>query len=586
MFSSTILMADRSLGKGPLRTILGAASCDSKLTKSIYASIDISTAVELIMYPEVPLAMRMSSHLLFGIVRIHAQQVESLLRDSNTLLIEIRNAFTSTDLMNLSHATFGSVLPDKFKLDSLDIDTDFSESSWDNHLKDTKEITLEDYSGTLVGATLGAEHCDPSNRQLRAALLSYNDGYPSYQGTEIMREAAFFQYASEMDLFCPDQREDRLEPDWDLMKILEKTEADNLGVELVPAASPLSSQQHQQPISILSEETPEFLDPDSDYGWASPTLQIPSIPQPQQTLPKEMISHQYDINTTILSDKFMKKRIADSSSILRPRKNFRRDPLGRWRQNKRIRKDVVFFEPLLTGLGSDLCEAYRKDFICGKPYLCAPVNVDNMEIDHEISTENNSPNRVLYSPIEFTPSPTGGHALGGDTSSLIDQVEPTNWDSTRVLEKYAATPGSNEITASLKGTPGEGPYNPEIRTSCDGELSFLAEDDNNSQGPQQTTPGYSSWKSEGGQLSARTRSVARFLKDRSSVTPVIERDHQSINVSLDTILEGKRRKVCARIVFETLVLKTCSLVDVKQENPYGDVVLTVTPKLSNELFSI
>lgn len=123
---------------------------------------------------------------------------------------------------------------------------------------------------------------------------------------------------------------------------------------------------------------------------------------------------------------------------------------------------------LCTGLGSDLCEAYRKDFICGKPYLCDPVNVDNMEIDHEISTENNSPNRVLYSPIEFTPSPTGGHALGGDTSSLIDQVEPTNWDSTRVLEKYAATPGSNEITASLKDTPGEGPYNPEIRTTCDG----------------------------------------------------------------------------------------------------------------------
>ncbi|KAL1826515.1 hypothetical protein ACET3Z_004927 [Daucus carota] len=529
-------MADRSLGKGPLRTILGAASCDSKLTKSIYASIDISTVVELIMYPEVPLAMRMSSHLLFGIVRIHAQQVESLLRDSNTLLIEIPNAFTSTDLMNLSHATFGSVLPDKFKLDSLDIDTDFNQNLAGKILI-WLLLYFTDYSGTLVGATLGAEHCDPSNRQLRAALLSYNDGYPSYQGTEIMREAAFFQ---------PKGR--HLEPDWDLMKILEKREADNLGVELVPAASPLSSQQHQQPISILSEETPEFLDPDR---WASPTLQIPSIPQPQQTLPKEMISHQYDINTTILSDKFMKKRIADSSSILRPRKNFRRDPLGRWRQNKRIRKDVVFFEPLLTGLGSDLCEAYRKDFICGKPYLCAPVNVDNMEIDHEISTENNSPNRVLYSPIEFTPSPTGGHALGGDTSSLIDQVEPTNWDSTRVLEKYAATPGSNEITASLKGTPGEGPYNPEIRTSCDG-----------------------------------CRSVARFLKDRSSVTPVIERDHQSINVSLDTILEGKRRKVCARIVFETLVLKTCSLVDVKQENPYGDVVLTVTPKLSNELFSI
>ena len=98
-----------------------------QLTVNILLLIFYICLVELIMYPEVPLAMRMSSHLLFGIVRIHAQQVESLLRDSNTLLIEIRNAFTSTDLMNLSHATFGSVLPDKCKLDSLDIDTDFSE---------------------------------------------------------------------------------------------------------------------------------------------------------------------------------------------------------------------------------------------------------------------------------------------------------------------------------------------------------------------------------------------------------------------------------------------------------------------------
>lgn len=126
-------------------------------------------------------------------------------------------------------------------------------------------LYFTDYSGTSVGASLGAKHCDPSNRQ-RVALLSYNDSSPSYQGTEIMREAASFQYSSEMDLFWPDQREDRFEPDLVLMKILEETEADSLGVELVPAAFYVPSEQNQQPISVLSEEAREFFDFDSAYG--------------------------------------------------------------------------------------------------------------------------------------------------------------------------------------------------------------------------------------------------------------------------------------------------------------------------------
>ncbi|WOG85677.1 hypothetical protein DCAR_0104868 [Daucus carota subsp. sativus] len=73
---------------------------------------------------------------------------------------------------------------------------------------------------------------------------------------------------------------------------------------------------------------------------------------------------------------------------------------------------------------------------------------------------------------------------------------------------------------SSKGTHDEGPYNPEIRISCDDELYFL-----HSPGPHDTSHGCSfSRKSEGEPLSARMRAVARFLKDRSSFTPVIERD--------------------------------------------------------------
>lgn len=129
------------------------------------------------------------------------------------------------------------------------------------------------------------------------------------------------------------------------------------------------------------------------------------------------------------------------------------------------------------------------------------------------------------------------------------------------------------------------------------------------------------------------RAVAQFLKSRSSATPAVE--SQSVDVSLKTILEGKRRKVCARMVFETLVslctflvtallfnmvthensklasrsitiflviqktnislltlqffvlqvLKNCGLIDVHQEESFGDVTLTVTQNLSKKLFS-
>lgn len=83
------------------------------------------------MYPEVPLALRMSSHLLLGVVRIYSKQVEYFCQDCNILLIGIRKAFASADV-NLpeiaTSATFESVtLLDKFQLDAMDLDTDFSE---------------------------------------------------------------------------------------------------------------------------------------------------------------------------------------------------------------------------------------------------------------------------------------------------------------------------------------------------------------------------------------------------------------------------------------------------------------------------
>ncbi|KAL0399710.1 UNVERIFIED_CONTAM: Sister chromatid cohesion 1 protein 3 [Sesamum radiatum] len=89
------------------------------------------------------------------------------------------------------------------------------------------------------------------------------------------------------------------------------------------------------------------------------------------------------------------------------------------------------------------------------------------------------------------------------------------------------------------------------------------------------------------QRSSRTRtlSVAQYLKDPSFVTPTSGNSEESSGyLNLSKILEGKPRKICARMFNETLALKSKGLIDVHQENPYDDIRLKLIPKLSKGQF--
>lgn len=80
------------------------------------------------MYPEVPIALRMSGHLLLGVVRIYSKKVDYLYQDYNFFLITIRKAFNSVEVNlpeDATHAPFHSVtLPNTFELDALDLESD------------------------------------------------------------------------------------------------------------------------------------------------------------------------------------------------------------------------------------------------------------------------------------------------------------------------------------------------------------------------------------------------------------------------------------------------------------------------------
>ncbi|GMH91521.1 hypothetical protein TrST_g5336 [Triparma strigata] len=90
MFYSQIVLAK----KGPLGKIwLAAHFSDKKLAKPQIFSTDIAASVNSIVNPTVPLALRVSGHLLLGVVRIYSRKVKYLMADCNEALVKIKMAF-------------------------------------------------------------------------------------------------------------------------------------------------------------------------------------------------------------------------------------------------------------------------------------------------------------------------------------------------------------------------------------------------------------------------------------------------------------------------------------------------------------
>ena len=79
--------------KGPLGKIWLAAHMDKKVPKLQIIQTNIPAAVENVMQPNVPMALRVSGHLLLGVVRVFSRKVTYLLTDCSDALIKIKDAF-------------------------------------------------------------------------------------------------------------------------------------------------------------------------------------------------------------------------------------------------------------------------------------------------------------------------------------------------------------------------------------------------------------------------------------------------------------------------------------------------------------
>ncbi len=94
MFYSQIILAK----KGPLGKVwLAAHWGDKKLGRPQIFSTDISSSVDSIVNPSVPLALRVSGHLLLGVVRIYSRKVKYLMHDCHEAMVKIKMAFSTAN---------------------------------------------------------------------------------------------------------------------------------------------------------------------------------------------------------------------------------------------------------------------------------------------------------------------------------------------------------------------------------------------------------------------------------------------------------------------------------------------------------
>mmetsp|Transcript_4879 Transcript_4879/g.14775 ORF Transcript_4879/g.14775 Transcript_4879/m.14775 type:complete len:632 (-) Transcript_4879:123-2018(-) len=98
MFYSQLVLAK----KGPLGKIWLAAHLEKKVPKLQIMSTNIPESVDNIENPDCPMALRVSGHLLLGVVRIFSRKVSYLMSDCSEAIVKIKDAFSGPGVVHLA----------------------------------------------------------------------------------------------------------------------------------------------------------------------------------------------------------------------------------------------------------------------------------------------------------------------------------------------------------------------------------------------------------------------------------------------------------------------------------------------------
>ncbi|XP_027342226.1 sister chromatid cohesion 1 protein 3 [Abrus precatorius] len=649
--------------KGPLSTVWIAAHLQNRLKKSHCTATHIPSTVQHIMDPGVPIALRMSGHLLLGVVRIYKMKVDYLLDDSNAVVMALIKALDSIKFAapeDARQASFQAItLPETFNLDAVNLGEEIDKDRFEDvHMRSFEDITLTDQpvimdqylaisldedimmdsSHTEVLPDSGAGPMEEDTIPQSASMnfvVGVEDHVPSTQ-----RESPTIQHtAGDISGLGPGDNSPAQVTQANPIEFLRDPNNDH--IPETPPVFPnledndvIPNRNHEQTTTgkdpvpeMIGDLDPQVVSAPSQQHFGPPTpvtsqggisgaqvggenispnfmlRESPPVQQPQRRGRKRK---QFFDEPIVLSNRVMRGALNNPRDILRKRREVPSSNLGTWKLNNSRRKEHIFDQPLLTGLCKDLLDISNSEYVHSRPNL-AISEEDHVDarITKPLSPTNQSPEEPIVATPPVTTSDMEIERLRNVAVSsppavpVPDVVEGDYRSPDRRNDFTMASPhklGSISVASLRTNIEAETMQTPDLAASPDAhELETMHTLDSDSHlvinSPEtnelwflevdSTTPASSPCGTSGSIdiLSGRTGQVAQCLKRLSPITPILE--DPVGDLSLNKILEGKTRKVSARMFFEILVLKTHGLVDVQQEEPYGDINLKLTSTLLN-----
>lgn len=369
MFYSQIILAKQ----GPLGNIWLAAHWDKKLNKGQIFSANIESSVESIVNPQVPLALRVSGHLLLGVVRIYSRKVKYLFADCSDALVKIKMAFrpgvvdlpenaqeASTSSINVTN--FGEFETDTaYEIDSVPVpEMDQWMSANSQTLARRQDITLADRSVSMekksTDDSFGGEDWqafDPEEpyeeeNSTISEIEKARDGAADISTTTSRlsllpeeEEESKTKHSIEEDFELPPFEE---EPSFVQEEEQEKRQDDDFELEMdITAPSPI-----KPPVSL-------------EFNTPQPMLKSKKKRQKRNVKRRKLEQDP----VIVLTDDQIKTTLADASMILR-----QRIPIDKRRHVERTKPETDYHLQLdLATLGPDLREMYSYTLEKGKfPY--------------------------------------------------------------------------------------------------------------------------------------------------------------------------------------------------------------------------
>ncbi|MCL7034111.1 hypothetical protein MKW94_030194 [Papaver nudicaule] len=610
MFYSQCLLSRN----GPLRAIWVAAYFHKKLKKEQIAQTDIPSSVDEIVLNEYTVTYRVLGYLLLGVVRIYSKKVEYLFDDCQDCLVRI-NMYKKDKLpketMCAPHSTI--TLPETFALDAFDLEIVEDVTARSHHMLEqdlsrekskTNEQTLEEAweiarnayfldkyqeEGTASFASSSYDapvedpplslavditvRLSPSRSGLHASiekLQSFQLPQEDYADLEMFSEAdepltpskQFIEMnnheerVTSMEMTppgkenllnvqlpqeeCPDlemsvEIDEPRTPSRQVDETSSKKERQikNLEIRLPGLEEPHDLSKDHPVASPVNKSTDKLSNILGYQGDATPEVIGVNTPARKDQGRKNRKRKVVWDDVAVLSNEVIKQSIHDSSSLVFKRRRAPVTALGNWRAYTVPKLCQDFTKPLILGC------SWLEDLFYENSIMTQQVESDkgsNNEIEKELETQSKcSEHQVDMEESYVDPLPSASMGLAKCSTTSLPGKNGTEFSNGNAREKTAATE-SPDLGLNL--------INEEIGQHEEHQTS--------------------------GELSVRTRKFAKYLAE--SFQNKKEQNEKEV-LSLEPILEGRTKKESARLFYEVLVLKSLDMINVKQEAPYGDIVV-------------